>query len=413
MTDGSHPEAAGRLAANIMHFCRLLRAAGLPVGPGRTLAALEAVRAVGIDRRQDFYWALHATLVDRRDQRDLFDQAFHIFWRNPDMLRRAMQFMLPHVETPGGERGEEVIRRLAEALQAEREPGRGESPEEADEPQLEIDASLTFSEREILQGRDFEQMTAEEIARAKRLIASMKLPVPAVRTRRFLPTPSGTRIDIRRTLRDSLRHGGAGIELARRRHRLRPPPLVVLCDISGSMSQYSRMLLHFLHAVTTDRERVYSFLFGTRLTNVTRHLRMRDVDAALSGLGRSVADWAGGTRIGNCLREFNRTWSRRVLGQGAVVLLITDGLDREAGEGLDREMERLHKSCRKLIWLNPLLRYDAYEPKSLGARAIMPHVDDFRPVHNLASLEALVEALNADKLPPRARMARWRSLAAE
>lgn len=206
---------------------------------------------------------------------------------------------------------------------------------------------------------------------------------------------------MRATLRRTLRSGGASIDLARRRRRVRHPPLVVLCDISGSMSRYSRMLLHFLHALTNDRDRVHTFLFGTRLTNVTRHLRQKDVDVALERVAGAVEDWSGGTRIGQTIARFNRDWSRRVLGQGAVVLLITDGLDRDAGLGLDVQMERLHKSCRRLIWLNPLLRYEGFQPKSSGIRAIMPHVDEFRPVHNLKSLEDLAQALT--RVGPRRR----------
>ncbi|WP_238578670.1 vWA domain-containing protein [Inquilinus limosus] len=355
----------GRLALNVMQFCRALRAAGLPVGPGRTLAALEALETVGVASRQDVYWALHATLVNRRDQREIFDQAFHLFWRNPDMLKRAMTLMLPQIRT-GREEERAVNRRVAEAF-ADRQPGRGEAPDDAEEPpELEVDASLTFSEREKLQHKDFEQMSAEELARARAAIARFRLPVRDVPTRRYAPHHSAPLVDMRQTLRQSLRAGGHSIDLARRIRRTRPPPLVVLCDISGSMSQYSRMLLHFLHAVTTERDRVHSFVFGTRLTNITRQLRRRDVDDALDRVGRAAQDWGGGTRIGACLAEFNRVWGRRVLGQGAVVILITDGLDRDAGDRLEDEIDRLHRSSRRLIWLNPLLRWDGYAPKSMG-----------------------------------------------
>ena len=195
-------------------------------------------------------------------------------------------------------------------------------------------------------------------------------------------------------MRAALRSGRDVIPLKWKSRRRRHPPLVVLCDISGSMSRYARMLLHFLHAITNDRDRVHSFLFGTRLSNITRHLRNKDVDLALEKVSKQVLDWSGGTRIGACLQDFNVTWSRRVLGQGAIVLLISDGLDRDDASGLSREMERLHKSCRRLIWLNPLLRYDGYEPKSQGAKAMMPHVDEFRPVHNLASLAELTAVLS-------------------
>jgi uncharacterized protein with von Willebrand factor type A (vWA) domain len=400
----------GRLALNVMQFCRVLRSAGLPVGPGATLRALEALEAVGIERRADVYWALHAALVNRRDQREIFDQAFHVFWRNLDLLRRAMALMLPTVD---GAREEDrpMSRRLAEALR-DRMPGQGEAPEDAEPPELEIDARLSFSDRELLQKIDFEQMTAAELARARRAIDAMRLPVREVATRRFMADPGGPRIDLRRTLRQSLRAGGAAIDLAFKRRRRRPPPLVILCDISGSMARYSRMLLHFMHAVTSDRDRVHGFVFGTRLTNVTRHLRHRDPDVALDKVAEAVEDWSGGTRIGHCLYDFNLRWSRRVLAQGPVVVMITDGLDRDGGDLLAHEIDRLHRSCRRLIWLNPLLRFDGYAPKSRGARAMMPHVDDFRPVHNLESLEGLIEVLSRETPAPRARMARWRRMAA-
>ena len=373
-----------------MHFGRALRAAGLPVGPGKVLAAAEAVQAVGITNRSDFYWALHAVFVNRRDQRELFDQAFHIFWRNPQLLEKMMGLLLPEMRSPDAPEAEQMSRRLAEALH----PGLGEdSDDRPQEKEVELDAAMTFSDRDLLQKMDFEQMSAEEIARAKQLIRRMVLPLMDVPTRRFHPDPRGARADMRATLRAALRSGGL-IALKRKSRRTRPPPLVILCDISGSMSRYSRLFLHFMHAVTNDRDRVYTFLFGTRLTNVTRFLRYRDIDVALDKVAGVVEDWSGGTRIGQCLREFNRRWSRRVLAQGAVVLLITDGLDRDAGAGLGPEMDRLHKSCRRLIWLNPLLRYEGFAPKSQGMRAILPYVDEFRPVHNLESLGELVSVLS-------------------
>lgn len=381
--------ANGMLAANIMQFARALRAAGLPIGPGRVVDALNAVTAVGLARRDDFYWTLHAVFVNRADQRDLFDQAFHIFWRNPKLLQRMMSVAPPDLR-PGEPPGEKASRRIAEAMAPERpdaapprtEPGSGES-----------DATLTWSRLEVLRHKDFETMTAEEVAESRTLIRRMRLPIMEVPTRRFRPHRTGARADLRATLRAALRSGGDIIPLRRRSPGRRHPPLVVLCDISGSMDRYARLFLHFLHAVTNDRDRVHTFLFGTRLTNITRFLHHRDIDIALDKVSAAVEDWAGGTRIGRCLRTFNRDWSRRVLTQGAVVLLITDGLDRDAGEGLSLEVERLHKSCRRLIWLNPLLRYDGFEPKSLGIRAILPHVDEFRPVHNLNSLAELTEVL--------------------
>lgn len=387
------PPTGGRFARNVVHFARALRAAGLPVGPGRVLEALRAIETVGFERRDDLYWTLHAVFVSRQDQREIFDQCFHIFWRDPKLLERMRHLLLPQVDTGGAEEGEEASRRVAEAFAPEREPGRGGDGDEPEAPEVEIDAFMTYSERELLQHKDFEQMSAEELAAARREIRRMRLPFMQVPTRRFTPHPRGRRIDLRRTLRQSMRGGGAAIDLARKKRLRRHPPLVILCDISGSMSRYSRMLLLFMHTLTNDRDRVHSFLFGTRLTNITRHLRRRDIDIALARITETVEDWGGGTRIGHCLRQFNLEWSRRVLGQGALVLLITDGLDREAGAGLEAEMERLHKSCRRLIWLNPLLRFDAYAPISAGARAMVRHVDELRTVHNLESLRQLAEVL--------------------
>ena len=383
-------EPGGSLVANLMHFGRTLRAAGLPVGPGKVIDAVEAVRTVGVSDRRDFYWTLHAVFVNRPEKRLIFDQAFHVFWRNPDLLKKMLALVLPEmrVDLPA-DRGAEMSRRLAEALH----PNHGENEAEREEVETEIDAVMTFSDREQLRGMDFEKMSVEELARAKAAIARLRLPVEDVPTRRFAPDRHGARADLRATLRAALRSGGL-IELKRKSRRRRPPPLVVLCDISGSMSRYSRIFLHFMHTVTNDRDRVYTFVFGTRLTNITRYLRFRDVDVALDRVGDAVVDWSGGTRIGHAIGEFNRLWSRRLLGQGAIVLLITDGLDRDAGIGLAREMDRLHRSCRRLVWLNPLLRYAGFEPKSLGMRAMMPYVDEFRPVHNLASLEALIEVLS-------------------
>lgn len=401
--------AEPKLVVNIMNFARTLRAAGLPIGPGRVLEAVKAVEAAGLKRREDFYWTLHSVFVNRRDQREIFDQAFHVFWRNPKLLEKMMGMMLPQID--GGFEEDEkkkLSRRLQEALQA----GRGQAPEEESEepPKLELEATLAFSDRELLQKRDFEQMSAAEIAQALRAIQRLRLPIPDRRIRRTRPSAHGHRIDMRATMRASLKPHGV-IELHRKEPRRRPPPLVILCDISGSMSKYSRMFLHFMHALASDRDRVLSFTFGTRLNNVTRALRDKDVDIALAKASAQVEDWSGGTRIGAALHEFNLKWSRRVLGQGAVVLLITDGLDREGAMGLPEEMERLHKSCSRLIWLNPLLRYEGYEPKSLGNRAMLPHVDDFRPVHNLDSLAELIAALSGPVHDGRQKMADWRDRA--
>ena len=383
-----------RLAQNILLFARTLRAAGLPIGPGKVIDAIEAVKAAGIGTRADFYWTLHAVFVQRREQREIFDQAFHIFWKNPQFLQRMMSLLLPQFryDQPDEER-EEIATRLAEALQGDRAADMIDQMP-TDQEEIEIDAVMTFSDSEILQEMDFEKMTTAELAATKKAIAGLRLPIMEVPTRRFGASARGRRVDMRATLRASLRNAGS-IPLKLKAPKLRHPPLVILCDISGSMSRYSRMALHFIHAITNDRDRVHTFLFGTRLSNITRDLRHRDVDVALDRVASHVKDWSGGTRIGHCLHDFNTDWSRRVLGQGAVVLLITDGLDREGVEGLEEEMIRLQKSCRRLIWLNPLLRYDAYRPQSQGAKAMIRHVDDFRPIHNLESMQNLADALGS------------------
>ncbi len=400
------PERGGKLATNILHFARTLRTAGLRVGPGQILRAIEAVEAAGLRRRDDFYWTLHAVFVNRQDQREIFDQAFHVYWRNPRLLEKMMEMLLPQIDVPAEQdKGKQLSRRLQDALQ----PGQGEAPKDADEPpEVEIEATFTVSDREVLQQKDFEQMSQAEIDDALRAIARLRLPVLERKTRRFQSARRGPRIDFRATLRRALRPEGL-TELRKREPRRRPPPLVILCDISGSMARYTRMFLHFMHAITNDRDRVYCFTFGTRLNNVTRALRYRDVDIALAKASSQVEDWSGGTRIGQTLHEFNNKWSRRVLGQGAVVLLITDGLDREGASGLAEEMERLKKSCKRLIWLNPLLRYGAYEPKSQGNKAMLPYVDEFRPVHNLESLAGLIAALHSTSHGADRRLAGWQT----
>ena len=396
-SEASGPEGSGHLAENVMHFARVLRDAGLPVGPGKVLDAVQAIEVAGVERRDDFYWTLASVFIDKREQFHVFDQAFHIFWKDPQLLERIMQMLMPAVYGRGPEQEQpQANNRVAEALQTGLQK-KNDIPEQAPE-KVELDATLTFSSREVLQQADFETMTNDELAQAKRIIANLRLPIPEVLTRRMQPDANGRRIDLRATLRASFRDGGRSIPLKRRSLRREHPPLVVLCDISGSMNRYSRMFLHFLHALTNDRDRVHTFVFGTRLTNVTRCFKHRDVDVAMEGVAKLVADWSGGTRIGNCMREFNLKWSRRVLGQNAVLLLISDGLDRDVGDGLSQEMDRLHKSCRSLVWLNPLLRYSEFEARPAGIRAMLPHVDAFLPVHNVNSLLELGQAL-ARQLP--------------
>ena len=380
----------GAISANVMHFARLLRRAGLPVGPAETLAAEQALACVDIGEKVEARTALAAAMIHRHEHREVFDHAFALFWRDPTAEQQAAAVALMEAgkEKPR-DKPPPAGRRVAEAMAPSREPR--QSPR--DEPPR-IDAVLTVSERERLQVMDFEAMSAAEIENAKREIRRLVLPLDLRRTRRHRPYSAGPRIDLRRTLRDSLRQGGEVLGLARTRPVTRPPPLVVLCDISGSMARYAQILLHFLHAVTNDRDRVHAFLFGTRLSNITRQLRHRDPEVAFQMVAHVVPDWSGGTRIGEALEQFNQFWSRRVLGQSAVVLLITDGLDRDGAKGLADNMDRLHRSCTRLIWLNPLLRWSGFEPKSQGIRAMLPYVDEFRPVHNLASLRALIDLLS-------------------
>jgi uncharacterized protein with von Willebrand factor type A (vWA) domain len=391
----------GKLAENVMHFARLLRAAGLRIGPDRVIDAVKALEIAGAHSRDDWYWTMSAVLLSKQEQRPIFDQAFRIFWRDPKLAEKMMQLLLPQAHGRAAKPEEQQSQRLTDALFSQREEQQGAE-------KLEMEARLTFSSREVLQRMDFDTMSAAELAEAKKLVAGMRLPLPVVRTRRFRAHRSGSRIDLRKTLRETLREGGEVIPLVRAAPRELHPPLVVLCDISGSMNPYSRMFLHFLHAITNDRDRVSVFVFGTRLTNITRQLRHRDVDVAMAKVADAIKDWSGGTRIGGSLREFNWRWGRRVLGQNACVLLVSDGLDREAGEGLAEEMERLAKSCRYLVWLNPLLRYDKFEARPAGVRAMLPHVDLFLPVHNLKSLIDLATTLSGPMTRTRQEQRAWR-----
>jgi len=385
-------QAAGRLPENVMHFARLLRAAGMRVGSDRVIDCVRALEIAGAHqfplRRDDWYWTMSAVLLSRQEQRPIFDQAFRIFWRDPKLAERMMSLLLPHAHGRAPKPEQQQSQRLTDALF--QQPKDQESTEK-----IELEARLTFSAREVLSRMDFDTMSAAELAEAKKMLAELRLPLPVIRTRRKRISPQGKAIDLRATLRESLREGGEVIALVRAAPRILHPPLVVLCDISGSMNPYSRMFLHFLHAITNDRDRVSVFVFGTRLTNITRQLRHRDVDVAMSRVADAIKDWSGGTRIGASLREFNFRWGRRVLAQNACVLLVSDGLDREAGEGLAEEMERLAKSCRRLVWLNPLLRYEKFEARPAGVRAMLPHVDLFLPVHNLKSLVDLARTLSA------------------
>jgi uncharacterized protein with von Willebrand factor type A (vWA) domain len=378
-------KAEGQLFHRLIAFARLLRRAGIPIGPGAVIDALHAVEIGGIGTKQDFYWTLHAVLIKRREHHPVFHEAFHRFWQR-EQIDRVLAEMLPVTRTEGV-KSRVAQRRVEEAMGLQKR-----MPKPPKQQETAFDMRGTISDDEILRRKDFAQMSASELEEARRLISAMKMPDDEVTTRRFAPSARG-RIDLARTLRASVRSGGDLIELRFKAQREKKPPLVVLVDISGSMSDYSRPLLQFFHMLTTKRRHVSTFLFGTKLTNVTRALATRDPDDALALCSAGVSDWAGGTRIASALEEFNKRWSRRVLGQGATVLFVTDGLERDGGGELKREIGRLHRSCRRLIWLNPLLRFEGFEAKASGIRAILPHVDALRPVHDLSSLASLCDAL--------------------
>ncbi|WP_147105890.1 VWA domain-containing protein [Tateyamaria sp. syn59] len=387
-----------KLAGNITHFARALRRAGLPIGTGRVLDAITAVTKAGFTEKRDFYWTLHACFVSKPEHRAVFAQIFRLYWRDPRYLEHMMAAMLPAVRGVQEDRGAQAAeKRAAEALL----DGAGDDIDlpkmEEGGTEIEIDASLTMSAEEQLKTLDFEQMSTDEMAQAKAMLARMALPVDPMPTRRTRAAGLG-RVDPARTLRAAMRQGGDMRDLKWKTPRVRYPNLVALCDISGSMSQYSRVVLHFLHAVANAKgagwARVHAFTFGTRLTNITRHLHQRDVDAALKSAGAEAQDWEGGTRIGSCLEAFNKQWSRRVLGQGAVVLLITDGLDRDDPDALEKQMERLHLSAQRLIWINPLLRWEDFAPRARGIAAMLPHVDSFRAGHSIASIEELAQVIS-------------------
>ncbi len=386
-------ETGGHLAENIAYFGRALRTAGMSVGPGAMLDAVEAVETIGIGHREEFRAALEAVFVKRRQDAEMFDQAFRLFWRRRALLEKMMATMMPVAPGSPDDRRDEALRRITESLFNERKPDDTQEKERVD-----LDSRLTVSDIEVFRNRDFDGMSAAELAEAKAAIAKLVMPLQHVKTRRFVPDPHGHRADPRAAMRASLRAGGDGFEIRFRSRVEKVPPLVALCDISGSMSQYSRIFLHFLHALAQTGRKVHAFTFATELTNVTRSLRStKDPDIALRGASKLVRDWDGGTRIGATLERFNKQWTRRVLAGGAVVLLITDGLERDVRPDLSRELSRLRRSSRRLIWLNPLLRFDGFEAKAAGIRAMLPHVDEFRSLHSLNSIADLCAALAAGR----------------
>lgn len=368
----------------------------MPVGPAQTLRATQALAVVGLYRREDVYFALRSSVVTKPEHHQVFDEAFRLFWRDPFGADQAIALMSPASAVPESEqRKRSLSKRVHDAWRSP--PENSQTPgSDLSEERIDIDAVLSFSREETFRRKDFDEMSVDELKRAELLIQRMRWPIAKVQTRRTKTSHRRGSLDVRATLRRSSRWSGRGIDLAFRARQTSEAPLVVLCDVSGSMERYARMMMHLLHVLTQQRRRVHSFVFGTRLTHITPVLRHRDIDAALRRLGDDVLDWSGGTRIAAALHSFNRLWARRVLGQRAVAVLITDGLDRGSDHDLAFEAQRLHRSARRVIWLNPLLRFEGFEPLASGVRALLPHVDDFRPVHNLDSLRDLLEALSVD-----------------
>ncbi|MBN8507557.1 MAG: VWA domain-containing protein [Burkholderiales bacterium] len=374
----------------------------MAIGPDRVLAALAAVELVGLNRRDDVHAALGAVMLERHEQQPLFDAAFDTFWRDPKLLEQMMFLLLPKVSGRGGPVRPPRPNRLAEALAAPRKdeprpPGAAPPKEE-----LQFEARFTFSDRERLSQADFETMTTAEFELAKKLAEQLPLPVAPVRRRRHEPAAGGgrgARIDLRATMQRMARQPQTLLPRYTR-PREEPPAMIVLLDISGSMERYSRLMLHYVHGLARRALRVHVLTFGTRLTNITRCLRERDPDVALRLADALVHDWKGGTRIASSLGEFNRVWARRLLGSNAAVLLVSDGLDRDEHGGLGAAAAQLRRLAHRVVWLNPLLRYDGFEPRAAGVRAILPHVDRFLPVHNLASLADLGRALRAAGAAP-------------
>ena len=386
------------LAAQVMHFARVLRHAGLPLGTDRIALAQQALRVAGWHSRAEFHALQCACLLDRHEHQVVFDQAFELFWQHTGLLERVLQGL---ASDPAAEQLP-VQTAAAEPSAASLARPRRPSDADSDAPSVQ-ERLLAASASERLRKADFESMSSEEFRAALRLLPQLRRAFPPLPTRRRAPSQRQGRVDLRATLRVAGRQGGEWDALRYTRPREVVPPLVVLADISGSMSRYSRMLLHFAHLLGLrpgrHSPRVETFVFGTRLTRITPWLRQRDPDVAVARVTAGVQDWSGGTRISESLRDFNQRWARRVLGSRATVLLVTDGLEQGPTEALAFEMDRLHKSCHRLLWLNPLLRFARFEPRAAGIRTMLPHVDRFLPVHNLVSLEALLQALQQPMAP--------------
>ncbi len=373
---------SGNLLRNCVLFGRMLRTLGVEITPSQMVDLVDSLQYVNIGSRQDFKNSARAVLINRREQLPLFDEAFDLFWQ-----ARGESTLL------GLDIGQ-LLQKQQEKLEVyRRDPVTENNEQPTPEEEPEAERMLTYSDREILRHKDFARLDAEEMVAVRRMMLQTQWRIEPRRTRRTVRATQGNLIDLRRTVRQNLRHGGELLHLAHKERKVKRRPVVLLCDISGSMERYSRVLLQFIYVVTSRLDRVESFVFSTRLTRITRQLRRRDIDEALREAGTVVHDWAGGTRIGEAIKTFNYQWARRVLGQGAIVMIISDGWDRGDIGLLEREMDRLHRSCHRLLWLNPLLGATDYQPLVRGIKVALPHVDDFLPVHNLASLEQLAALL--------------------
>lgn len=388
------PASINRITQHIIAFGRVLRRAGLEVATGQIIDAMRATQLIGLKSRADVYQGLFSVFVTRREQVELFNQAFHLFWRAPSKLPQVMSLILPQLKMPETAQAKQSLR-VKQALAENEAQIKPPESRPKNEKKEAVDLVLTYSSLEVLRKKDFAAFSNEEVVMARQVLSEMNWNIPSKRTRRFNPNAKGRMFDLRKTVRKNMRNQGELIQLSWRANQTRMRDIVVLCDISGSMERYSRMLLHFMHAVTAGMRRVETFVFGTRLTRITRYLQQRDIDDAVSSVSQKVNDWAGGTRIGDALKDFNYLWARRVLRSGAVVMVISDGWDRGDIPLFEREVARLSRSCYRLIWLNPLLGYENYEPLTRGIKAAMPYIDDFLPVHNLESLEQIGEVLSS------------------
>lgn len=398
---------------NLTHFARRLRKAGIKVGTGHVMEMLHALDVVGMQRRGDVKSSLQSIAVYRPDQIPVFHEEFDAFWND---LIAARPFPFDTSNPPRNEESsspQDRDREEQDRKKSEEEHGDSEESsisvsadevadtEDSDERESSQDDTVMFSADEALRKKDFGQFTPEEIARARRLMARINWKIGTRKTRRMERAHKGESFDQRAMLRSALRQGGIPLDLKYRRRKEKMRPLVLICDISGSMDRYARTLLQFVHTLETGLDSVEVFVFGTRLTRITRELRKRDVDQAITDVVNAVDDWSGGTRIGEAIRDFNFRWSRRVLRSNATVVLISDGWDRGDPFLLGEEIARLQRSCRRLIWLNPLLGATGYQPLTQGIKAALPYVDYFMPIHNLQSLEALAELLSSvDDAPP-------------